>query len=68
MSVYSNLGQPEPKPQPPADDDFTLDIEGSFLCQVCNEDVEHAQYFMKKAVLSWECSSGHVTASKEFKL
>jgi len=43
-------------------------IEGSFMCQTCNETVDDAFYLPESSLLAWECSQKHRSFIKDFSL
>lgn len=45
-----------------------MEIDGSFGCQVCYEQVEEAEYFQVERILKWKCSQGHVSFIEDFVL
>jgi hypothetical protein len=43
-----------------------VEVEGNFMCQVCNESCDNAFYLPSMSVLTWKCSSGHISTIEEF--
>lgn len=43
-------------------------IEGNYLCQMCRESIDEADYFFNDSVLRWKCSKGHVSFLENFNL
>ena len=43
-------------------------IEGSFMCQTCDETVDDAFYLPESSLLAWECSQKHRSFIKDFRL
>ena len=39
-------------------------VGGTFACQECYEEVDNATHDVKKEILKWICSEGHVSTVK----
>jgi hypothetical protein len=48
----------------PKDDTVGVAMYGSFICQVCNENVGEATLLIEKNILVYECSKGHRSKAK----
>ena len=46
----------EPQQKPEMD---TVDFEGTYQCQACEETVYRAVYVVNMKLLTWKCSNGH---------
>lgn len=45
-----------------------MEVEGSFGCQLCFQQVDQAKYYPLDQILIWECPSGHKSYAEEFVL
>jgi hypothetical protein len=45
-----------------------IEVEGAFMCQNCDENVEKAFYLSQDRVLTWKCSLGHISYIEKFNL
>lgn len=43
-------------------------IDGSFLCQFCDDDVDSAFYLPEHQILTWKCSNEHISKIEKFVL
>lgn len=40
----------------------SINMEGSFSCHTCNEVSYEAKYNREKGIITWQCSSKHVSS------
>lgn len=65
VSKFSDfLNSQQQQPEPPTG----MDIDGSFMCQFCPEQVDEATYFAIEKILLWKCSQGHKSFAEDFSL
>lgn len=54
---------------PEADDGpVKIEIDGNFLCSICNESVDSATYHPEKSTLTWRCGTGHLSKIEDITL
>lgn len=62
MSRWDNLTRPQSSER----EWDQVPVEGSFMCQVCDEFVDKAVYIPQEAILTWKCSEGHKSFIEKF--
>jgi hypothetical protein len=69
MGRFTRNRREESKEVKPANPDMdSIEVGGSFQCQVCDEVTFTAMYLPPVKELGWKCPSGHISTIKDFNL